>query len=164
MGARTSSIPTTISSRTGSSRSTAPPAAPAGLVFSGDTAQNPYGKAFTASHWPLFSPRLGLVWDPKGDGRQTLRASFNLMHDTVELFYPERWTTNAPYVSSITLTSGQFSNPFANYTLNGVTGDPFPGNVVFPTQGTYISVPGNIKPQYMMQWNISYQRQLGANW
>ena len=140
------------------------PQAPAGLIFSGDTAQNPYGKAFTASHWALFSPRLGLVWDPKGDGRQTIRASFNLMHDTTELFYPERWTTNAPYVSSITLTSGQFSNPFASYTLNGVTGDPFPGNVVFPTQGTYISVPGNAKPQYMMQWNISYQRQVGANW
>jgi hypothetical protein len=140
------------------------PQAPAGLIFSGDTAQDPYGKAFTASHWALFSPRLGLVWDPKGDGRQTIRASFNLMHDTTELFYPERWTTNAPYVSSVTLTSGQFANPFANYTLNGATGDPFPGNLVFPTQGAYISVPPHIKPQYMMQWNLSYQRQVGSNW
>ena len=139
------------------------PQAPAGLIFTGDK-ENKYGNALTASHYALFSPRLGLVWDPKGDGRQTIRASFNLMHDTTELFYPERWTTNAPYVSSISLTSGQFSNPFANYTLNGVTGDPFPGSVVFPTQGTYISVPGNIKPQYMMQWNLSYQRQLGSNW
>ncbi|MCU1236538.1 MAG: hypothetical protein JWP63_4505 [Candidatus Solibacter sp.] len=140
------------------------PQAPAGLIFTGDTAQNPYGKALTASHWALFSPRVGLVWDPKGDGRQTIRTSFTLMHDTVELFYPERWTTNAPYVSSISLTSGQFSNPFASYTLNGVTGDPFPGNLVFPTQGTYISVPGNNQPQYMMQWNFSYQRQVGQNW
>jgi hypothetical protein len=140
------------------------PQAPAGLIFSQDSDVNPYGKAFTASHWNLWSPRLGIVWDPKGDGRQTLRAAFNLMHDTVELFYPERWTTNAPYVSSITLTSGQFSDPFANYTLNGVKGDPFPGNLVFPTQGTYISVPPNAKPQYMMQWNVSYQRQVGQNW
>jgi hypothetical protein len=60
------------------------------------------------------------------------------------LFYPERWTTNAPYVSSITLSSGQFSNPFAAYTLNGKTGDPFPGQRVFPTQGTYVSIPGNM--------------------
>jgi hypothetical protein len=140
------------------------PQAPAGLIFSGDTDKNPYGKAMTASYWNLFSPRLGIVWDPKGDGRQTLRASFNLMHDTVELFYPERWTTNAPYVSSITLTSGQFSNPFANYVLNGVVGDPFPGNLVFPTQGTYISIPPTNKPQYMMQWNLSYQRQVGNDW
>jgi len=71
------------------------PQAPAGLVFSGDSAQDPYGKAFTASHWATFSPRLGIVWDPKGDGKQTLRAAFTLMHDTAELFYPERWTTNS---------------------------------------------------------------------
>ena len=140
------------------------PTAPAGLIFSGDTAQNPYGKALTAAHWATFSPRLGLVWDPKGDGKQTLRASFNLLHDTTELFYPERWTTNAPYVSSLTLTSGQFSNPFASYTLNGKTGDPFPGASVFPTQGAYISIPPNNQVTYMMQWNLSYQRQVGKNW
>jgi len=136
------------------------PNAPVGLIFSCDTAQDPYGKAFTASHWATFSPRLGLVLDPKGDGKQTLRASFALLHDTTELFYPERWTTNSPYVSSISLTSGQFSNPFSSYTLNGVTGDPFPGASVFPTQGAYVSVPPNLKVTYMMQWNLSYQRQV----
>jgi hypothetical protein len=140
------------------------PNAPAGLIFTGDAAQNPYGKALTAAHWATFSPRLGMVWDPKGDGKQTLRASFNLMHDTTELFYPERWTTNSPYVSSITLTSGQFSNPFASYTLNGKTGDPFPGAAVFPTQGTYISVPPNLPVTSVMMWNLSYQRQIGSNW
>jgi Carboxypeptidase regulatory-like domain/TonB dependent receptor-like, beta-barrel len=139
------------------------PNAPAGLVFYGDS-QNPYGKALTKAHWATFSPRFGLVWDPKGDGRQTIRASFNLLHDTTELFYPERWTTNPPYVSSLTLTSGQFSNPFANYVLNGKTGDPFPGAAVFPTQGTYISIPPNMQVSYMMQWNLSYQRQVGTNW
>jgi hypothetical protein len=140
------------------------PLTPAGLVFSTDTAQDPYGKAFTASHWATFSPRLGLVWDPKGDGKQTIRASFNLMHDTTELFYPERWTTNAPYVSSLTLTSGQFSNPFASYVLNGKTGDPFPGAAVFPTQGIYVTIPGNMPVTFMMLWNLSYQRQIANNW
>src|ERR1035437_442476 len=133
------------------------PSAPAGLIFTGDS-ENKYGKALTAAHWATFSPRLGVVWDPNGDGKQTIRASFSLIHDTTELFYPERWTTNAPYVSSLSLTSGQFSNPFASYTLNGKTGDPFPGAAEFPTQGAYISVPGNMKVTYMMQWNVSYQR------
>jgi hypothetical protein len=139
------------------------PNAPAGLIFYGDSADK-YGKAFTASHWATFSPRLGVVWDPKGDGNQTIRAAFTLIHDTTELFYPERWTTNAPYVSSLSLASGQFSNPFANYALNGVTGDPFPGASVFPTQGAYISIPGNLRVTYMMQWNLSYQRQVARNW
>ena len=93
------------------------------------------------------------------------------MHDTTELFYPERWTTNAPYVSSLTINSNEFgvgtdlfSNPFNGYVLNGKAGDPFPGAAVFPTQGVYISVPPNLPVTYMMQWNISYQRQVAANW
>jgi hypothetical protein len=145
--------------------STVYPNAPAGLVFSGDTSQNPYGKYLTASHYGTFSPRLGLVWDPNGDGRQTIRAAFSLMHETTELFYPERWTTNPPYASSLTLTSGQFSNPFASYVApNGATGDPFPGAGLFPVAGTYVSIPSNVKPTYVMQWNLSYQRQLGRDW
>jgi hypothetical protein len=140
------------------------PTAPAGLIFTGDT-ENKYGLALTAAHWATFSPRLGIVWDPNGDGKQTIRASFGLMHDTTELFYPERWTTNAPYVSSLTLTSGQFSNPFASYVSpTGKPGDPFPGAAVFPAGGAYISVPGNLKVTYMMQWNVSYQRQLAKDW
>jgi hypothetical protein len=147
------------------------PNAPAGLIFSTDSAQDPYGKALTASHWATFSPRLGMVWDPKGDGKQTIRAGFVLMHDTTELFYPERWTTNAPYVSSLTINTNEFgvgtdkfSNPFQGYVLNGKAGDPFPGAAVFPTQGTYISVPPNMPVTSMMQWNLSYQRQIAANW
>ena len=139
------------------------PNAPAGLIFPGDP-QDKYGKAMTASHWAQFSPRFGLVWDPTGSGKQTIRSAFTLIHDTPEMFYNERWTTNPPYVSSISLTSGQFSDPFANYTLNGKTGDPFPGAAIFPTQGAYISVPPSVPATYMMQWNVSYQRQLSANW
>jgi hypothetical protein len=145
--------------------------APAGLIFSTDTAQDPNGNRFTNAHYATFSPRLGLVWDPQGNGRQTIRAGFVLMHDTTELFYPERWTTNSPYVSSLTINSNEFgtgtdlfSNPFNGYVLNGKPGDPFPGAAVFPVAGTYISVPPNLPVQYMMQWNLSYQRQVGANW
>ena len=141
------------------------PRAPAGLVFFGDSTDK-YGKALTAPHWATFSPRLGLVWDPRGDGRQTIRAAFTLMHDTTELFYPERWTTNAPYVSSLSLTSGQFSNPFASYVSpSGVPGDPFPGiAALFPAAGAYVSIPPNVAPTYVMQWNLSYQRQIGTDW
>ncbi len=118
------------------------PTAPAGLIFTGDS-ENQYGKALTASHWATFSPRLGIVWDPNGDGKQTIRASFGLMHDTTELFYPERWTTNAPYVSSLTLTSGQFSNPFARLRVaDGQGRRPVPRRRRFPQRGSLHQRPG----------------------
>jgi hypothetical protein len=144
--------------------STVYPGAPAGLIFSGDP-QNKNGDGLTNTHWMTSSPRIGLVWDPTGEGKQTVRASWSLMHETTELFYPERWTTNPPYASSQTLTSGLFSNPFATYVSpTGQKGDPYPGVALFPVGGVYISVPPNLKPTYVMQWNLSYQRQLGKDW
>ncbi len=137
------------------------PNAPAGLVFAGDSV-NKYGKAFTQSDWMASSPRFGLVWDPKGDGKQTIRTSFSLMHDTPELFYPERWTTNPPYASAITLTNpgSTLSNPWSTYP----GGNPFPGAALFPIDGTYVTIPPNVKPTYEMLWNLSYQRQISTNW
>jgi Carboxypeptidase regulatory-like domain/TonB dependent receptor len=135
------------------------PNAPAGLLFAGDAA-NKNGKYFAQSHYLTVSPRVGVVWDPTGNGKQTIRSAFGLMHDTTELFFPERLTTNPPYASSITLTNVPFSNPFATYA----GGNPFPGAAIFPVGGTYVSIPPNVRPTYMMQWNLSYQRQFAKDW
>ncbi len=144
------------------------PDAPAGLLFANDPA-NKNGCAFTRSHLLATSPRLGIVWDPTGSGKQTIRAAFGLMHDSMELFYPERWTTNPPYASAITVSNppitAPFSNPWNGYVSpKGVAGDPFPGAAIFPSLGTYVTIPGNVHDSYMMQWNLSYSRQIGKDW
>jgi hypothetical protein len=148
--------------------STQYPDAPAGMLFGNDTL-NTHGCQFTASHWLATSPRLGVVWDPTGHGKQTIRAAFGLMHDSTELFYPERWTTNPPYASAITFTNpsitAPFSNPWNGYVSpKGVLGDPFPGVAIFTTLGTYVSVPPNVHDTYMMQWNLSFSQQFGKDW
>ena len=74
----------------------------------------------------------------------------------------------APWGSTITLSNpaGGLSNPLQGYP----GGNPFPGKVppaghqVFPTAGAYFDIPLNLRPTYAQQWNLSYQRQLGANW
>jgi len=142
--------------------------APIGLIFGHDP-QEPNGCSFAPSHWADFSPRLGIVWDPTGEGKQTIRAGFGLLHDTTELFYPERWTTNPPYASSITLTNpaitAPFSNPWNGYkSPSGVVGDPFPGASIFPSLGTYVSVPPDLPAMYVVQWNVSYSRQIAKDW
>ena len=60
------------------------------------------------------------------------------------------------------LTSGVFSNPFASYARRR---RPVPRrHRSSPTAGVYISVPPNMKVTYMMQWNLSYQRQVANDW
>ena len=144
-------------------RSTQYPNAPIGLIFGHDS-QNVNGCGFTQHHWLDVSPRLGLVWDPTGDGKQTIRAGFGLLHDTTELFYPERWTTNPPYASSITLTNPSIAAPFSNPWATYPGGDPFPGVAIFPNLGTYVSVPPNMHATYVLQWNLSYSRQIAKDW
>jgi Carboxypeptidase regulatory-like domain/TonB dependent receptor len=139
--------------------STVYPTAPAGLLFAGDSL-NTNGKYFTQSHYLATSPRVGLVWDPIGDGKTTIRSGFALMHDTTELFFPERLTTNPPYASSITETNVSFSNPYATYP----GGNPFPGAAIFPVGGTFVSIPPNVHPTYVMHWNLSLQHQFGKDW
>jgi hypothetical protein len=144
------------------------PAAPAGLLFAHDSG-NTHGCQFTASHWLATSPRLGMVWDPSGKGKQTIRLAFGLLHDSTELFYPERWTTNPPYASAITFSNppitAPFSNPWNGYTSpTGVAGDPFPGAAIFPSLGTYVSIPPNMHTMYVAQWNLSFSQQFAKDW
>lgn len=148
--------------------STQYPAAPAGLLFGHDS-QNANGCQFANSHWLATSPRLGVVLDPTGEGKQTIRAGFGMLHDSTELFYPERWTTNPPYASAITFTNpsinAPFSNPWNGYVSpTGVPGDPFPGVAIFPSLGTYVSIPANVPVTYVLQWNVSYSRQIAKDW
>jgi hypothetical protein len=151
--------------------STQYPNAPAGLLFGKDS-PNSNGCRFSDNHWLSTSPRVGLVWDPTGSGKQSIRVAGALMHDqATELFYPERLTTNPPYASSVALgqntgaTGGAgVAGPFSNPWLGVPGGDPFPGAGIFPLSSVYVSIPPNVKPTYMLQWNASYQRQLGKDW
>ena len=141
------------------------PNAPAGLLFYGDAG---VPKAFNNDKFRDFSPRLGLVLKPHGDGRDTIRIGGAMLFDSPEVYYSERLTTNAPYGNSIDLGSaaGPLSNPWLGYP----GGNPFPGtyppspNVTFPTFAAYSTIPMNLHPTYMTQWNVSYHRQLRDNW
>lgn len=140
--------------------STVHPTAPAGLFFPGDPgipAANWYG------HYANFGPRAGIVWDPKGDGKQSLRAGGAILFDQQETWWNERETTNPPYGNDIDVGStGTLTNPWLGYGNN-----PFPqaaGNLFFPKFGTYINFPLHPNPTYVAQWNVTYQRQFAGSW
>ncbi|HEY6345154.1 MAG TPA: carboxypeptidase-like regulatory domain-containing protein [Bryobacteraceae bacterium] len=141
--------------------STVHPSAPPGLFFPGDPGIPP---ANWNGHLPNFGPRVGVVWDPKGDGKQTLRAGGAILYDSVETWFNERETTNPPYGNDIDVGStGTLANPWGGYP----GGNPFPqrpGALFFPQFGTYINMPINPAPTYVEQWNVTYQRQLPSNW
>jgi Carboxypeptidase regulatory-like domain len=156
------------------------PNAPAGLVFNGDPGFPTNGSNNTNS-LAKFAPRAGIVWDPRGNNEQTIRAGIGHYYDSPKLWQYAHHMLNAPFgntVNAIAATSCGVPNrngcainfadpwvttpggdPLANYFRQG---DPVvlpDRNVIFPQQGVYVSMPINVTPMQVTQWNVSYQRQ-----
>ena len=118
------------------------------------------------SKWGLFTPRLGFAWDPKGDGRTSVRASYAMAHDMLTggflyTFITPPWQTNV----TISNPPGGFDNPWQGYP----GGNPFPGgpidaNVPFPAIASYIVVPYDNPATTRNSWNLSIQRQVTTDW
>ncbi len=143
--------------------STVYPNAPAGELFPGDPG---FDTSNRPSHVKLndFAPRLGVVWDPKGNGRMTVRASWGLFYELPHTLFAYGFSQAPPWGEQITRNNVSFADPWAGFP----GGDPFPVNLnknfVFPVPGNYTSYPLDVKPTYLEQWNLSIQKQIGTNW
>jgi hypothetical protein len=136
---------------------------PAGIIFPGD-AQYPCENKVECNRWNEFLPRAGLAWDPKGDGRMSIRAGYGMFMDRQMVLALTGFGQDVPFGNAITLTNVKLSDPWAGYP----GGDPFPTvldkNVPFPTYGSVVTHPFDTHPPMVNQWNLSVQRQIGTNW
>lgn len=145
--------------------STVYPNAPAGTLYPGDAGFDTGGRP-NKTTWLNFAPRLGMAWDPKGDGKTLIRASWGIFYDMPQTLFYYNYATEPLWGSSITLINpaGGFANPWLGYP----GGNPFPthqnGSTPYPTAGYYETVPLNVQNTYVEQWNLTLQKQLGSSW
>ena len=165
-------------------RSTVYPNAPLGMMYKGDPGF-PTNNANSFNRYNQFGPRFGIVWDPKGDAKQTIRSGFGIYFDSPKLWTTAHHMLNAPFGNTAdaivpATCPGQpnrngcpvsFLDPWSS-TPGGDPmeaagfprqGEPInlPGpNVAFPLNGGYVVMPTNVKPMTSYQYNLSYQRQL----
>ena len=135
--------------------------APAGLIFPGD--QGFPGHASSNGNWKEFGPRLGMVYDPRGQGREVIRAGYSIVYDQPAMFHHIRSASVPPWGSLITLNNVSLSDPFATYP----GGNPFPlpvdKNAQFPLFGTYWTQTAKAVPPMTQHFNVSFQKQYGQN-
>ena len=144
-------------------KSNPPLTPPAGLIFPGDPGYPPNQQYNNrAEHW---LPRIGLVWDPFGDGKTSIRASYGLLYDNPHMFFYTRVSNNPPWGATLTRTGGPFplSNPWEGYP----GGDPYVQNSstgksfgFFPQGGVYAVSDPDLQSPQVNTWNLSVQRQL----
>jgi hypothetical protein len=147
-------------------RSRVYPTAPPGILFYGDPGV-PHG--YYHAKYDHFEPRIGIAFDPRGLGQESIRASYTLGYQEPPLYYQSHFEAMAPWGDSITLVqpAGGLSNPYLGYPGGNPYPKPFPPtpqNAFFPTAGSYFVVPTNLQQAYSQVWNLSVEKQFLKNW
>ena len=138
--------------------------APAGLIYPGDKGFPP-GTSGLNKKWFNFSPRAGVAWDVRGDGRTAVRSSYAMMFDFPTGEYFSNLAAAPPYGnrSLISDPAGLFDDPYRD-----VGGNPHPivtgPDTLYPQGGTFSSMNPDINAPRVQSWNLSVERQIGSNW
>ncbi len=137
--------------------------APPGLLYAGDPGFP--GKAGINNRYDQFAPRLGLAWDPQGNGKMSIRASFGMSYDFPNVMIYSTEATAPPFGDQITVNGPEpFATPYANQPGGNFFPVAFSANAPFTPGGTYVAVQPNMKATTVYSWNLAIQRQLTNTW
>ncbi|HXG54307.1 MAG TPA: carboxypeptidase regulatory-like domain-containing protein [Vicinamibacterales bacterium] len=133
------------------SRSTVSPTAPEGLLFPGDQGVS---RGIVKTDFNNVAPRLGVAWDPRGDGRTAIRGGFGIFYGSIT---GNEWNTtadNQPFtVRQSFPTVFTLSDPYRN--LPGGVG-PFPFN--YTPGAPRFTLPAQVfGPSLDFEWPYTYQ-------
>jgi len=139
-------------------KSTVNPNAPLGMVFPGDTG---IPSGLVPSDYNNFAPRIGLAFDPRGDGRTSVRASYGMFFEDLRSDVFTYAAVNQPFVISNTVNAPRsMVDPYAG------TVDPFPyvynpQNSKFTLPMSLFTVPtATLNAPYVHNFSASIQQQL----
>ena len=129
-----------------------------GILFPGDAG---IAKGVAPIFWKSFMPRLGFAWDPKGDGRLSIRAAYGIFFDAMST--GSGLLSQAP-VSSLPWTQAQqFSGPATGFQdPYAIQPKPQPNTFVRPA--TVVALDKEAQPPYAQNWNLSIQQEIFRNY
>lgn len=117
-----------------------------GILIGGSN--SPYGDAVQKTAKAAIAPRIGIAWDPRGDGRTSIRSGFGIFYDSpavnsMEQFQP----VNPPFVSSTFIADTSVNDPASGIADVNLSPPDIGG--VLP----------NWKQPYSMMWSLDVQHQ-----
>jgi hypothetical protein len=141
--------------------------APPGFTFPGDAGFQ--GQSGMYPHWNLWAPRVGLAYDPKGDGKMVIRASYGISYDFANGQLFVNTADASPFGGTIIFgANSAIKDPWTNLYANNPGGNIFPytvnANAPFAPYGTFIAIPPHLGVPEVHQWNLVVQKQLGSDW
>ena len=126
-------------------------------AIASQVACSPFGSRVNPSSNNNWGPRLGLAYDPLGNGKMAVRAGFGIFYDrTLNGIWEQNAFGDPPLVQTITVNnkSGSTLNLFDNPLGGQVAGAPLGPNALIATGTPSFKVPSYI------DYNVSVQREI----
>jgi hypothetical protein len=143
-------------------KSTVFPNAPAGLYFPGDPGFP--SQAGMRTQWGNLGPRVGIAWDPAGDGRTAIRASYGKSFEFVNAQIYLSTSVAPPWGSEVRINSpaGGLDNPYVGSGQTNIFPVTFDQNAPFSLNGPFVSPSDDMKSTSVHSWNVTIERQIGS--
>jgi len=144
-------------------QSTVVPAAPAGLLFVGDTLDGEtISRGIANPDRNNFAPRVGVAWDVRGDGRTAIRSAFGIFYGTIG---GNMWNMPAdrqPFSIRQSFPNVYtFSDPYRNMPVVPFPYYWDPQNPRFITPADISAIDTRFEIPYTMQVNTTLSQQIG---
>src|SRR5215470_11397984 len=99
-----------------------------------------------------FAPRIGVAWDPFGDGKTAVRAGFGIFYDEIlPKYYFFSGSLNPPFTTRTSINNPSFPIITQGFDPNA------------PIRAQLQTVNFDLQTPYVMQFNLGLQRSLPGN-
>ncbi len=119
-----------------------------GMIWPNDLRGIDVGRGLVKNHRTNFGPRLGIAWDPTGQGKWAIRSGFGVFFNRESVADTHTRAVNPPFVQRITTVRTLDTLPRPEHL-----GDPSVG-----VAANSVSIGGETPTSY--QWNLTVEREL----